>query len=371
MSRKFSIFKESVLSTLFFVCMLSSVFAQSAYSFRKVNGHELSGRLASMRMDNTFGRLPATLKDAVRPPVWALGENSAGVYVDFKTNADTIIVRYKVKGSLNMAHMPTIGVSGVDLYFHNDVKQDKWEWSFGNYQFKDTIQYTFSNIGKNVAGTYRLFLPLYNSVEFLEIGVNKTNVFTFVENQTKPIIIYGTSIAQGACASRPGMAWTNILSRDFDNEVINLAFSGNGRLEQPILDLMVAQDAAVYILDCIPNLAITSARSEAQLDSLLWNAVSFIRAKRPNVPIVMTEHSSAFTPGFLNKGTMKEYATSTKVGQKSFDKMKKSGVKDIYYLSSKEIGLDVNSTVDYAHPNDFGMMKIAKAYEKVLRKIIK
>jgi len=371
MNKKKSIFKESVLCTLFFVCMLTSAVAQSAYTFTKINGDELSGRLALMSTDHTFGRLPATIKDAVRPAVWSLGENSAGVYIDFKTNADTIVVKYKVKGALNMPHMPTIGVSGVDLYYHNQAEHTSWSWSFGHYQFKDTIQYTFSNIGNNRAGTYRLFLPMYNSVEFMEIGVNKSYALTFVKEQTKPIIIYGTSIAQGACASRPGMAWTNILSRDFNNEIVNLAFSGNGRLEQPILDLMVSQDAAVYILDCIPNLSITSARSEAQLDSLLWNAVTFIRSKRPHVPIVLTAHSSAFTPGFLNKGTMYEYGTSTQVTQKSFEKMKKSGVKNIYYLSSKDLGLDVNSTVDYAHPNDWGMMKIAKAYTKILRKIIK
>lgn len=363
-------FKESVIFTLFFMCVIAVTSAQENFSFTTIKGDQLSGRLSSMYAVNDFGRLPVSIKETTRDAVWSLGQYSAGVYIDFKTSSDTIIVKYKVKSVLNMPHMPTTGVSGVDLYFHNDIKK-KWEWAFGRYQFKDTIQYTFSSLGNNSNGTYRLYLPLYNIVEYMEIGVQKSNPLDIKVEDTKPIVIYGTSIAQGACTSRPGLAWTNILTRDFPNEVINLGFSGNGRLEQPILDLIAAEDAAVYILDCIPNLAITKDFSEKQLDSLIIHAVNFLKSKRPNVPIILTEHSSAFTDGFLNKTTMQEYAGSTVVGQKSFEKLKKSGVKHIYWLSSKTIGLDINSTVDYAHPNDLGMMKIAKAYEKILRKVLK
>lgn len=370
MNSRFLIIKKSVLSALFFVGVLSTAFAQADFSFVKVEDTQVLGRLAVMAASNNFGRLPLSVQGLVRSPVWSLGQNSAGLYVDFKTDSKNIVVKYKVKGALNMPHMPTIGVSGVDLYFHNETKKN-WEWAFGRYAFKDTITYTFSNIGQNVNGSYRLYLPLYNSVEFLEIGVDKASQLSFVEDRTKPIVVYGTSIAQGACASRPGLAWTNILSRDFSNEVINLGFSGNGRLEKPILDLIVAEDAAVYLLDCIPNLSLTKDRSAAQLDSLILSSVHYVRSKRPNAAIVLTEHSSAYTTGFLNIATMDEYAASTKVVKNSFDQLKKSGMKNLYFLSSKEIGLDINSTVDYAHPNDLGMMKIAKAYERILKRILR
>lgn len=365
-----SILKGSLVYFLFFLCLSNISFAQQSYSFKKVTAEQVLGRLGVMHNVNNFGRLPSNTKELVRTPVWNLGENSAGLYVDFKTNSPSIIVKYKVKGPLSMPHMPSIGVSGIDLYFHN-TKSHTWEWAFGNYQFKDTISYTFTNIDNNLEGVFRLYLPLYNSVEFMEIGVQESSTFTFVDSRPKPIVIYGTSIAQGACASRPGMGWTNILGRDFSNEVINLAFSGNGRLEKPILDLIANQEASVYILDCIPNLSITSGRSVEQLDSLIISAVEYIRSKRPLTPIVLTEHSSAYTPGFMNINKVNEYNASTEVAQKSFTKLKKQGVKNIYWLSSKDIGLDINSTVDYAHPNDVGMMKIAKAYQKLLNKIVR
>ena len=62
----------------------------------------------------------------------------------------------------------------------------------------------------------------------------------------KPVLVYGTSIAQGGVASRPGLAWTALLERKLDRPVINLAFSGNGRLEPEVLDLIAGQVNAAF-----------------------------------------------------------------------------------------------------------------------------
>lgn len=364
------IFKESILCSLFCLISLSVAIAQTKKYFNPLDQEAVQGRLQLLNTVKDYGRIPVEAQLLVREPVWYLGTNSAGLYVEFETNADTIQVRYKVKSALNMPHMPSIGVSGIDLYSFDKVAKE-WEWAFGQYSFKDTITYNFNNIGVNTNHTYRLYLPLYNSVEWLEIGVGNAKDFKFVKKKTKPIIVYGTSIAQGACATRPGLAWTNIVGRHFSNEIINLAFSGNGRLEKPLLDLINTEDAAAVILDCIPNLAITKDRSEAQLDSLITNAVKLIQTKHPQIPIILAEHSSANTPGFQNMHTMEEYGRSSQVMYATYQKLKKSGMKNIYYVSAKDFGLDIESTVDYAHPNDIGMLKIAEAYTRVLAKILK
>lgn len=365
-----SILKESLICSLFCLASISVTTAQSKKYFNPIKEHAIKGRLKILDKVQHYGRLPEFVQADVREPVWNLGMNTAGQYVEFTTDADSIQIRYQVKGPLNMPHMPSIGVSGVDLYSF-DKSNKNWEWAFGQYQFKDTITYNFNNIGSNTKRTYRLYLPLYNSVERMEIGIGATKNLQFVKQSSKPIVVYGTSIAQGACASRPGLAWTNILGRSFDNEVINLAFSGNGRLEKPLLDLINEEEATAFILDCIPNLAITKDRSEAQLDSLISSAVKLLRAKHPNTPIILAEHSSSETPGFQNIHTMHEYGKSSKVAASTFQRLHESGIKHLYFVSSKEFGLDINSTVDYAHPNDIGMMKIADAYAKVLHKILK
>jgi len=359
------------LNLLFSVAGLILAFSSAAQQSKwndPLKDKVIQGRIATEELSNYY-RLPDQLKDQVRSPVWSLGTNSAGLYVDFKTDATAITIRYKVSGSLNMPHMPTIGVSGVDLY----AKDEKggWNWAFGNYNFADTVSYSYRELGENSNFTYRLYLPLYNTVEWMEIGVGSDKNFKFVVGEGKPIVIYGTSIAQGACATRPGLAWSNILGRAVPNPIINVAFSGNGRLEQPIINHINQVDAAVYILDCIPNLALTKDRTAQQLDSLLTNAVTEIRKRHPKTPIIITEHSSGFNKAIFNLDKNEEYRKSSAVAHAFVGRVAASGDKNLYLLTNKEIGLDINSTVDYAHPNDIGMMKIADAYQKLIAKILK
>ena len=108
---------------------------------------------------------------------------------------------------------------------------------------------------ENKVITYQLYLPLYNSLEWLEIGVPEEATIHFLAlRNEKPIVVYGSSITQGACASRPGMAWTAILERKMDRPLLNFGFSGNGRLEKELIDLISEIDAKIFVLDCLPNL---------------------------------------------------------------------------------------------------------------------
>ncbi len=355
----------------FMLFSLSFVKAQQNYTwFSPLEDKHVEGRLDNQKL-TAFNRLPDELEKQVRKPVWELGQNAAGVYIDFQTSASEITVQYQVAGGLNMPHMPTTGVSGLDLYAYDKTNKD-WKWAYGNYDFSDTISYTWKNIGKNDNFNYRLYLPLYNTVKWLKIGVPSHAKLTYTHTATlKPIVVYGTSIGQGACTSRPGLAWTSQVGRIFDNEVLNLCFSGNGRLEQPILNVMNHVDAACYVLDCIPNLAITKSLTEKQLDSLLVNAVTWLRKDHPTTPIILTQHSSGNMPTVFNEDKNKEYQQSSRVLKATFEKLQSQGVRQLFMLSSGELGLDLNSTVDYAHPNDQGMERIANAYIKLLKNVLK
>src|SRR6185312_3848447 len=203
-----------------------------------------------------YDRFPSRAENTVRKDVWNLSQHSAGLYIKFESDAEDIIVRYVATNKTNygMPHMPATGVSGVDLYAID--QSGKWVWAPGKFSFGDTITYHFVNmkvdpVFKSRPSEFRLFLPLYNGVSWMQIGVPQNKKFTpLALTKEKPVVVYGTSIAQGACASRPGMAWTNILERKLDRPLINLAFSGNGRLEQPVLDLINEIDAQLYVLDC-------------------------------------------------------------------------------------------------------------------------
>jgi hypothetical protein len=122
--------------------------------------------------------------------------------------------------------MPATGVSGVDLFARETTGSGSdaeggasagstWLWCGGKFSFGDTVSYRFANLSpgssRDSTREYTLYLPLYNTIKWMTISVRRESVFEpLAARNGKPVVIYGTSIAQGGCASRPGMAWTAI-----------------------------------------------------------------------------------------------------------------------------------------------------------------
>ncbi|MDH5397404.1 MAG: SGNH/GDSL hydrolase family protein [Cyclobacteriaceae bacterium] len=320
-----------------------------------------------------YDRLPHWAEDKVREDVWWLSRQSAGLVIRFYTDAINIKVRYMVDGDQAMPHMPATGVSGVDLYA---VDSDgDWKWLRGGWSFKDTITYHFNAITPNdsyhkMGREYRLFLPLYNKVNWLEIGVGKSDYFEFIPvRKDKPIVVYGTSIAQGGCASRPGNAWTSILSRKMDRPLINLAFSGNGRLEPEIIAMIGDIDAKVFILDCLPNL--TPGRNFTKEDIMIRTraAVEDLRIRHPTTPIVLAEHGG-YTDGPLDVVRRRQYEGANEALRIVFNSLVLEGYSQLYLLPGEDFNLDFDTMVDGTHPNDIGMLRYAEGYEQFLRKVL-
>ena len=223
----------SLLCLLFFAQLLTAQntgnytwWNPATNSFPVVEGQAWQGTVKDF-----YDRLPAKAENMVRKEVWDLSRHSAGLYIKFNSNAKNIIVRYTTTGRGNyaMPHMPATGVSGIDLYAIDH--SGNWVWAPGKYAFGDTVTYQFMNmevdtVFRNRDCEFRLFLPLYNGVSWMEIGVPKENTFQPLPlTKEKPVVFYGTSILQGGCASRPGLGWTSIVERRLDCPVINLGFS--------------------------------------------------------------------------------------------------------------------------------------------------
>ena len=324
-------------------------------------------------LESTYDRLPINLKEKVRTPLWNLSKNSAGLSIRFRSNASNITVKYKVSGGISMPHMPATGVSGLDLYAKNS--DGAWLWVKGNYSIDKSSTYNFVNLKPNdqyhdKGREYQLYLPLYNSVDSLEIGVGENSLFVpHHKRNEQPIVVYGTSIAQGACASRPGMAWTAILERKMDRPLINLGFSGNGILEDELIAQMATIDAKVYVLDCLPNLSPNKDRSLANVKELILSAVRELRTKRNDTPILLVEHAG-YSDSFLHESRKKTVTDLNKIMKEAFALLKTEGIANIYLLTKEEINLTMDSMVDGTHPNDLGMQYYANAYENVLRTVL-
>ena len=230
-----------------------------------------------------FDRFPSSAEGKVTANVWNLSRDSAGMMVRFKTDAAAIWADYTLmKERLAGANMTAIGASGLDLYARDDA--GKWRW-VGVTRPADKV--VRQEIIKELAPglrEYAVYLPLYNGIEKLSIGVSAGARFEPLAPRTeKPIVFYGTSITHGASASRPGMVHTAILGRRLDRPVINLGFSGNGRMDAAVGDFLVTIGAAVFVIDCLPNMGPDQVREKCP------PLVTQLRAARPETPIVLVE----------------------------------------------------------------------------------
>jgi hypothetical protein len=311
-----------------------------------------------------FQRLPDEAHGKVTDAVWNLSQDSTGMAVRFKTDAPSIWVRYAVnKTSLAMAHMPATGASGVDLYARDE--HGKWRWV--NVTRPDKKEMEVAIINDLAPGTheYLAYLPLFNGVEALSIGVPEAAKFeSLAPRAEKPVVFYGTSITHGIAASRPGMVHTAILGRRLDRPVINLGFSGNGRMDAAVGDLLVKIDAAVFVIDCLPNMGPADVRQKCA------PLVKQIRAVRPETPIVLVEDRRN-TNSWILPARAKLHTDNHAALHEVYDALVKEGVKKLFYLPGDALlGDDGDGATDGSHPNDLGFMRQSDAFEPALRQAL-
>jgi hypothetical protein len=319
---------------------------------------------ADMDRSRWFDRFPAAAEGKVTAPVWGLSRDSAGMMVRFKTDATSISAHYLLRSDrIAMPHMPATGVSGVDLYARDD--RGIWRWVNVTKPEKKEVNQSF---GTNLApGTreYAAYLPLYNGVESLEIGVPAGAKFEGLPpRDAKPIVFYGTSITHGACASRPGMVHTAILGRHLDRPVINLGFSGNGKMDAAVGELLVKIDAAAYVIDCLPNMGPDDVRKKCPV------LVKMLRAAHPETPIVLVEDRRN-TNSWIIPSRYTFHTENHAALRESFEALKKEGISKLHYIRGDSLlGDDSEGATDGSHPNDLGFMRQAAAFEPVLREAL-
>lgn len=311
-----------------------------------------------------FDRLPAKAEKTVRKPVWSLSRHSAGMCVRFETDSPKLHARWTLTSTnLAMRHMPATGVSGLDLYVRHE---GKWRWLGVGQPSAVTQQSLLASPGAGKR-QYLLYLPLYNGVKSVEIGVEHSRRLSKLprSKNVQPIVFYGTSITQGGCASRTGMVHTAILGRRLDYPVVNLGFSGNGTMDPSIGQLMAEIDAAAYVIDCLPNM---SAKAVAKRTEPL---VRQLRKLRPTVPILLVEDRS-YSNSFLIKTARQRNLSSRRELKAAFARLQKSGVQGLYYLAGESLlGDDNLGTVDGSHPTDLGFLRMADQFEPILTKMLR
>lgn len=350
------------------IAVIGSAFLSQAQNivYTDLSAFPLYGKV-SEETNERYERLPSRLEGVSRGPVWYLGRNSAGLYIRFRSNSTSIYARWESTFNNSMTHMTDTGTKGLDLYALVDG-----EWRHvcsAQPQGKKSEREIISNMDP-VEREYMLYLSLYDGVMSLEIGVDEGAFIGHPAvdrpSREKPVVMYGTSILQGGCANRPGMAHTNIIGRRLDREVINLGFSGNALLDIEIAELMASvADPGLYVLDYVPN-----ASAEA-IDKVGEDFFRIIRNAHPDVPVIFIEDVIFPTTQFDNR-LLEEVTTKNAAQKRLYDRLKKSGEKKIYYISAEGmIGDDGEATVDGIHFTDLGAMRYVDHVLPVMKKALR
>lgn len=329
----------------------------------------VQGRWWHDELKNNYHRFPDRAKGVVPDGPWGQSLHPSGLSICFRSNSPKIHVRYKTGiGMRQMFHMPSTGSSGLDLFATD--RDGTIRWVKGNMSSGDTITFrfediTYNNINKDYGYEYELYLPLFIEVKRLEIGVEEGSKLDFLPvSREQPIVFYGTSIAHGGCASRPGMSWQNIIRREMGYSLVNLGFSGNGQLQDPVFDLLSEIPAKLFVIDCMPNMT-------GIFDSIvprILRGVDKLRRKS-QAPILLVEHCGY--PG--ERASDKRHQAYQRANDRlkeAFDRLTAEGVPGIYYMTKDELGLREDDTVDGTHPNDLGMRHLADGYEKKLEPLM-
>lgn len=328
--------------------------------------------------ERTYARLPRYVKDSIPEgrELWDRQQCSSGIGVRFATNSTRIGCKYTLYWDTHMIHMADTGLKGTDLY----ILEGDSVWRHVNtnrpYVKKDEngnktklVESTYVSNLDGQMHEYVIYFPLYDGIEDFSVKIDSGAVITKgrpeVINANRRIVAYGTSILQGGCASRTGMAATNIIGRELNCEVVNLGFSGEGKQDTYVARAMATiPDVDVFLLDPVPNC------TEMMCDTLTYNFVKTLRALRPDVPIVMLEgpiYPYARYDSFFGKYLPKK----NDAFRRNYERLKAENPDNLYYVTSEGLdGPEDDGTVDGIHLTDLGFLHYANKMIPILRPLL-
>lgn len=353
---------KPLLILLFTFLLYNTSKADEPYKYVDAKTLTLIGKVSDTapfyhRIDTLiYHNMPKTVK--------RLFTHSAGLAISFKTNSKNILARWSVASPMVRTNMAAIGHSGLDLYI-----KENGQWIFagvGRPDFNKTeTTYAIVKDMKDGEKECLLYLPLYEEIINLEIGIDQDSEITPHLNYFgEEIIVYGSSITQGASASRPGLAYPAQMSRTTGLNFINLGLSGNAKMEQSVGEMLADINPRAFILDCVPN------PSPEQIKSRTAKFVKIIRAKNPDIPIIMVQGIIRESGNFDQKVRMQNLEQN-KNFRLEYEKLINEGMKDLFFIETDNLlGIDHEGTTDGVHPTDVGFRRILDVIEPQIVNIL-
>lgn len=325
--------------------------------------------LAWLEEERIYRRLPTNPAYPIPEAVDYLANHTAGSQIRFQTNSRHLSVKVKLAEKANMTHMPPTGQCGIDCYIGAPGEMrfcNVTKYPVEQSEYECALFSEFEPQMRNIT----LNLPLYMGVREVWIGLEENAQIvappSYASNQK--VIVYGTSITQGGCATRPGMAYTNILSRQIPVEFINLGFSGSGRGEPEMAHLIAdIPDPALLVLDYEANCQTTELFSKT-----LPEFVRILRDKHAEVPILIVSKIN-YSRNTFDKALQQAFLDRKEIQRECVRTHRKNGDRSIYFFDGSTLlgGEDFHEcTVDGSHPTDLGFLRMANGLAPVIRTIL-
>ncbi|MCD9023787.1 SGNH/GDSL hydrolase family protein [Cohnella sp. NL03-T5] len=324
---------------------------------------------AWLQKDEIYRRLPVNPGWNVPEDVDQLANCTAGGQIRFMTDSSKLSIRVRLSGLADMYHLPATGQCGFDCYIGEPGEQQYYSTTRYDHTQKEYENELFDDGGERKIRCFTLNFPLYQGVEEVYIGLEPRCHISAppAYDNEKKVIFYGTSITQGGCASRPGMAYTNILSRRINLEFINLGFSGNGKGE-PELARIIAEIAnpACLVLDYEANCVDTES-----LRASLPEFIRIYREKHPKVPILILSKIK-FAKEEFSETSAQVLEERKEIQRFNVEKAKNQGDDNIHFFDGSSLPGEYaqECTVDGVHPTDLGFLMMANGLTPVIQRLV-
>lgn len=337
--------------------------------WRSATDRQLTVRGLAWFKANTgrFSRLPLRAEKIVREPVWQLAQCPAGGRVCFRSDTTAMSVRLTNADTGFMPHMPMSGSNGCILYAGNDGVLQPWATATPEPQAATFERQLFKDVPRKMR-EFCLYLPLYKALEKLEIGLpaGARLLLPSPPALAKPVVVYGTSITQGGCANTAGSDFVSVVGRHLNLDVVNLGFSGNGRGEPEMAELISEIDASLFVLDYAAN---TNAQ---EFEATLPRFVEILRRDHPQTPILLMTNVCFSQYGF-NPGHSEVLDARRDFAMEFYaQRRRRCGDRNFHLVDGFGLlpfGVD-GAFVDGVHPTDHGFMLMAERLAPAIAQIL-
>ncbi len=309
------------------------------------------------REGDRYVRMPREFADGINDSIKWLNGHTTGGRIRFVTDSPYIAVKVVVSGASKFSFFSLTGIMGCDVYSGKQYYGTIIPPLDTETEYENII-----NIPDAAEREYTINMPIYSCVHKVYIGVKEGSVLKVAADykNTKPIVFYGSSVAQGGCASRPGNTYPAQISRALDSDFINLGFAGSAKGEQEIANYIAKLDMSAFCYDYDYN-----ADSLEHYKATHEKFFKIIRAAQPDLPIIMTTRPKKH----ITDGEQ----ARIDVMLETYNNAVASGDKNVYYIKGTDLLDDAiaeSALIENCHPNDCGFASMARVYSKKLKEIL-